>query len=156
VKISDILSRDAVIAELHGRDVQSVLGELCGPIAYTSRLPIGDFVEALASREALSPTGIGEGVGVPHGRHPRLRRLAASFGRSRAGIDFGASDGQPVHLFFALFSPPDPGGADLNALARMSLLLSNPALRDALREAPGAGEIYRLLIEEEKRVSLVG
>ena len=53
---------------------------------------------------ALGSTGIGQGVAVPHTRHPTLQRLIGTVALSRRGVDFAALDGEPVDIFFLLVS----------------------------------------------------
>ncbi len=45
-------------------------------------------------------TGIGFGVSIPHASTTLVSEVAAVVGRSRAGIQFDAIDGKPVHLVF--------------------------------------------------------
>ena len=64
-------------------------------------------------REELGSTGIGRGVAVPHTKHPSVDRLIGTVGVSQEGIDFQSLDGEKVHLFFLLVSPPDRPGDHL-------------------------------------------
>ncbi|MEW6365289.1 MAG: PTS sugar transporter subunit IIA [Acidobacteriota bacterium] len=150
MKLADFLGPDAVIPELQGRDPRSVLADLSAPIAEAEGLSTSELVEGLLEREALGSTAVGDGVALPHARFAKLTRLTASFGRSRAGIPFGAADGEPVHLFFAIFTPEDLAGAHLKALAHVSRVLGNPAIREAALSAADADEIYRALISNDR------
>src|SRR6185369_8259045 len=103
MKIEDILSEDLVLADLGARTKPDVLVELAD--ALTSRhqelnLDKARLVGALEDRERLNSTALGDGVAIPHGKLPGLRRVLAAFGRSRAGVDFQSLDGKPTHLFF--------------------------------------------------------
>lgn len=149
--MADILQPGAVVADLRGRDARLVLEELCALVVPHAGVAVPDLVETLLRREALASTALGDGVAVPHERHPNVPRLIGSFGRSKQGVDFGAPDGRPVHFFFVLLMPQDAGGADLKALARISNVLSAPALRSAILAAPDADEIYRLLTGQEAK-----
>jgi PTS system nitrogen regulatory IIA component len=151
MKIVEFLRPDAVIANLSGQTGQSVLSELCRPLASSQRVDSQKLVETLLDREKLGSTGIGEGVAIPHGKVTGLPGLMASFGRSSGGIDFRAIDGRPTHLFFALFAPENSAGAHLKALARISRIFKNSAFREAIMRAPSAGEIYRLIETEDAK-----
>lgn len=151
MKIVEFLRADAVIANLAGQTGPAVLGELCRPLATAQRVDAQRLLETLLDREKLGSTGIGEGVAIPHGKVPGLPGLMASFGRSTQGIDFRAIDGRPTHLFFTLFAPENSAGAHLKALARISRIFKNPAFREAILKAPGAGEIYRLIEAEDAK-----
>jgi PTS system nitrogen regulatory IIA component len=151
VRLVDVLRPDCVIAELSGGTVPSLLAELARPVARASGLDAGALAAALASREKLGSTGIGEGVAVPHCKVAGLARLTASMGRSRTGLDFRSLDGKPTHLFVALFAPERAGAEHLQALARVSRLLKRPEFRKALLDAPDSAAMHRLVVEEDGR-----
>ena len=153
MKVTEFLSPNAVVAELHGNTKHDVLRELSEHLsrAYPGTLRADRVVEVLGEREKLASTGIGEGVAIPHGKMPGLDRLYAVFGVSRAGVDFSSIDKRPTHLFFALVAPENSAGVHLKALARVSRLFRNPELREAILKANGSADIYRLISEEDNR-----
>jgi PTS system nitrogen regulatory IIA component len=157
MRIVDFLRPDAVISDLAGRTGDAVLMELCQPLG--ERTDPARLVAALLEREKLGSTAVGDGVAIPHARIAGLTGLTATLGRSKAGVEFGAMDGRPVHLFFALFTPSDDvgirvvgvqiGGAHVKALARISLVLKDPILRGELLHAQCAAEIHRLIARSD-------
>lgn len=152
MRIEDILSPELVIAALAASTKAGVLDELASAVA--ARHPDIDrarLIEALDERERLNTTALGEGVAIPHGKLPGLRRVFAAFGRSPAGVDFQSLDGKPTHLFFVLVAPEESAGAHLKALARISRLLKDEAFRTRLREAPDAEALYRTICDEDAR-----
>lgn len=149
MKISEFLQATAVIPELQGRDARAILTELSAPIAIAEGVPVEDLLEHLLAREADGATAVGEGVALPHARHPKLDRVTASFGRSRKGVFFDASDRKPVRFFFAVFTPATLPGVHLKALARASNVLRSSAVRDAILAAVDGDEIYRILLAAE-------
>jgi len=153
MKVTEFLSANAVVAELHGTTKAEVLRELSEHLsaAYAGTLRPDRVLEVLGEREKLASTGIGEGVAIPHGKMPGLDRLYAVFGVSRGGVDFASIDKRPTHLFFALVAPENSAGVHLKALARVSRLFRSPELRDAILNAGGSADIYRLISEEDSR-----
>lgn len=152
MRISEFLSPDAILMELHGRTKSEVLEELCRPLVETHPgLSAKRLREVLEERERLGSTGIGDGVAIPHGKLPALPSLTATFGRSTAGVDFDSLDRRPAHLFFALFAPENSAGIHLKALARISRLLKSAELRKGILEARDPGELYRLMTREDER-----
>jgi PTS system nitrogen regulatory IIA component len=146
VKIQDFLRPEAVVAELSGTTAAEVLAELCRPVAQAHGLDAARLVQVLLDREKLGSTGVGDGVAIPHGKLPGLPALVATFGRSRAGVEYRAADGKPARLFFALFAPENSAGAHLKALSRVSRVFRVPAFREAILAAPDAAEIHRLIV----------
>jgi PTS system nitrogen regulatory IIA component len=106
-------------------------------------------VEALLERETLGPTGVGNGVALPHARVQGLDEVVGAFILLEKPIDFEAVDRQPVDLVFALFAPEDAGVEHLKALALVSRTLRDPGLCAKLRANPDAGMIYTILTEFE-------
>jgi PTS system nitrogen regulatory IIA component len=64
---------------------------------------------ALQERENLGPTGVGQGVALPHARLDGIEDVVAVFIRLEKPIDFDSADRQPVDLFFSLLAPTDAG-----------------------------------------------
>ena len=152
MRIEDILAPEMVVAELKATTKAGILDELASLAA--SQHPEIDrarLIEALEEREKLTTTALGDGVAIPHGRLPGLRRVFAAFGRSSAGVDFQAIDQKPTYLFFLLVAPEESAGAHLKALARISRLSKDEGFRTRLRNAPDADALYRTVREEDAR-----
>jgi len=147
--ITELLPPSNVV-DLQGTTAAEVLFELCRPFAGAPGADPAAILEALAAREVLGSTGVGEGFAIPHARVPGLPALMASFGRSAAGINFKAADGKPVHLFFVLAVPASATGPYLNALALVSRMFMEPDFRAAAAAAPDASTAYRLLEHESE------
>ena len=152
MKIEDILSEELVLSDLQGQSKSEVLVELAGAVERQHpELDGPRLVGALEDRERLNSTALGDGVAIPHGKLPGIRRVIAAFARSRAGVDFQSLDGKPTHLFFLLVAPEDSAGAHLKALARISRLLKDPAFRSRLLEAPDANALWATIRDEDAR-----
>lgn len=104
------------------------------------------LLDALAEREQLGSTGIGEGVAIPHCRLD-CQRMMAAFLRLEQGIDYGAIDEQPVDLLFALVVPRQETRLHLQVLALLAAAFGDRMLRDQLRQAPSAQALAERLRE---------
>jgi nitrogen PTS system EIIA component len=152
MKISEILDRRAVVADLQGQSKPELLRELCRPLALIhSGLSEDRLVQTLLDRERLGSTGLAEGVAIPHGKLKGLPKLIGSFGRSVAGVDFDALDKGLTHLFFVIFAPEAAGGDHLRALARVSRLFRSAQFRERVKDAPDAAAIYDLIQAEDEQ-----
>jgi PTS system nitrogen regulatory IIA component len=152
MKIEDILAEDLVIPALAARNKGDVLEELAGAVSTAHpELDRARLVQALEDRERLNSTALGDGVAIPHGKLPGLKRVFAAFGRSRPGVDFQSLDGKPTHLFFLLVAPEDSAGAHLKALARISRLLKDESFRVRLLQAADQHELWDTIREEDAR-----
>jgi PTS system nitrogen regulatory IIA component len=150
VKISELLSNEAVVTEMSASDKDGALAELTDALLASGfNLNRDEIIRILQERENLGSTGIGDGVAIPHGKLKNLDGLVMSFGRSRAGVDFDSMDGKPAHLFFLLVAPEESVGIHLKTLARISKLLKDEEVRQKLLEAVDVNAIMEIIINEE-------
>lgn len=104
-----------------------------------------EVLDALQERESLGPTGVGNGVALPHARLHGLDGVAGIFVRLEKPLDFDAVDRQPVDLVFALFAPKDGGVDHLKALALVSRTLRDTDLRSKLRANSDPAALHAIL-----------
>ena len=150
--IRDLLQENLIIEELEADDKLGVLREFARLLESMNRVDNEEeLLHVLLERESLGSTGIGDGVAIPHGKMPMSSGMIVAFGRSTKGVDFQAIDSKPVHLFFLLVTREDRSGDHLKALARISRILKNPALRECLLTAPTRQEIQRLISQEDSK-----
>lgn len=149
MKIIDVLEEEAVLVNLKARDKKGAIEELVAPVARISGIEDDILVRVLLDRERLGSTGIGNGIGIPHGKLKDLDRLLLGFGLSRKGIDFESMDGRPTHLFFLLVTPENSTGLHLKLLAKISKILKNEAFKKRLFAATQPSDIIDAIKEHE-------
>ncbi len=150
MKILDALQRETILADLKSRDKKGILEELVTPVAHIAGINQKDLVRVLMERERLGSTGIGGGIGIPHGKLKNLKTLLLGFGISRKGVDFESMDGRPTHIFFLLITPENSTGLHLKLLARISKILKNEAFKERLLNATDNDEIFSIIEEEDE------
>src|SRR5688572_4420963 len=101
--------------------------------------------DTLCGRERLGSTGLGHGVAIPHARSGRALNPAGAFIRLAEPIDFGAPDGEPVDLVFAVVVPEHFAQQHLLLLAQLAEMFGDADFRQRLRAAPDAAALYALL-----------
>lgn len=150
MKISDVLHKEAILVDLKSVDKKGVLEELVEPVAQFAGVNPEALVKVLMDRERLGSTGIGQGIGIPHGKLKHLETLLLGFGLSRKGVDFESMDGRPTHIFFLLVTPENSTGLHLKLLARISRILKNDIFKDRLLNATDRGEVLDIIGEEDE------
>jgi PTS system nitrogen regulatory IIA component len=150
MKILEILKREAIIADLKATNKKGVLEELVVPVSAIAGLEPEILVKVLLEREKLGSTGIGNGIGIPHGKLKELEEMVIGFGLSRKGVEFESIDGDPTHIFFVLMTPENSTGLHLKLLARISRILKNEPFRERLIKAADSEEIYHIIEEEDE------
>jgi len=150
---SDFVVAEAIQVDLTSTDKESVLRELIGGLVTAGHIP-ADRAESVCltvlERENLGSTGIGRGVAVPHAKHSSVVRPVGTVGVSRGGVDFAALDGDKVHLFFILVSPPERSADHLAVLEYCSRQLRQDLFCKLLKQAKTAREIWQILEEVDE------
>lgn len=150
MKILDVLQKEAILPDLTSRDKKGIIEELVSPVTRIANVNREDLVRVLMDRERLGSTGIGGGIGIPHGKLTGLESLILSFGLSRKGVDFESMDGRPTHIFFLLITPENSTGLHLKLLARISKILKNDLFKAKLLKAADRDEIFDAIKEEDE------
>ena len=150
MKILDVLSKEAVSVDLKATDKKGVLDELVAPVAQLAGASQEELVKVLMERERLGSTGIGGGIGIPHGKLKDLENLILGFGLSRRGVEFESMDGRPTHIFFLLLTPESSAGLHLKLLARISRLLKNDVFKSELMQASSVEDIIATIQEKDE------
>jgi PTS system nitrogen regulatory IIA component len=105
----------------------------------------GDILAAIAGREELGSTGLGNGIAIPHGKIAGLKGVVALFARLDTGIEFDAVDDQPVDIVMMLLAPVGAGADHLKALSLVARLLRTESVVEELRHEGDTVRLYRLL-----------
>lgn len=152
MKLRDFIVSDAIVPELAAGDRDGVLREMVASLAKVGALPessVDDVVAALIKREKNGSTGFGKGVAVPHVKHPAIKKMAGTIGRSGGGVDFSALDHQPVYSVVLLLSPEAQPQQHLQAMNIIFSNLQKDMFRRFLRQAATKEGILELLDEAD-------
>jgi PTS system nitrogen regulatory IIA component len=150
MKILEVMPKKAILDDLKAQNKKGILEELVVPLASSTGLNSEDLVRVLMERERLGSTGIGGGIGIPHGKIKDLKSLVLGFGLSRQGVDFESIDGEPTYIFFVLITPEDSTGLHLKLLARISRILKNDHFKERLMNATDRDEIFDIIKQEDE------
>lgn len=150
MKIEDLLSPDLMIMDLKATTQEEAIKEMADlEVKQGVVNNEEEFIKSIWAREKESTTGIGEGIAMPHARNKYINRAAVLFAKSPKGIDYKALDGQPVHLFFMITAPAGADNTHLQALAKLSSLLINPDVVNALKAATTPEEVIDIFKKAE-------
>jgi len=147
MEIADLITPRSVVPQLRAANKRQALQELARRASAMTGIHERTIFDVLTERERLGSTGIGMGIGIPHGKLPGLDKLYGIFARLERPIPFDAIDDQPVDLIFLLLAPETAGADHLKALARVSRLLRDRKICDKLRGAEQPEALYALLTD---------
>ncbi|EOD62938.1 PTS sugar transporter subunit IIA [Amycolatopsis vancoresmycina] len=144
----DLITADLVDLNLDASDKQAAVRGLAQRLVDAGRVTDLDlFLKDVAAREEQMATGLEGGIGIPHCRSAAVTAPTLAFGRSEAGIDFGAPDG-PAKLIF-LIAAPEGGGSDhLKVLAALARRLVRAEFKRHLLDAADAAALADYIRQE--------
>jgi len=146
----DVLKPDCVKVPLLATEKRAAIEELVDVFAAAGA--VGDAAElkaAVWARESQRSTGIGEGLAIPHGKGAAVKRLAMAIGMPTQPIEYDSIDRKPVKLIVMLVSPPDKVTEHVQALGRLSRLMTDPVFREKTYAARSAEELFELFRKAE-------
>lgn len=150
MNISDILSPKAVKVPLTSTDKHAVIDELVDLLDEAGLISdAGKLKQVVWEREQQRSTGIGQGLAIPHGKANCTESLVMAVGRPAAPIEFESVDKEPVKLVVLLASPPNQTSQHIQALGKISRLMSNESFRDAAFSARSTETLYALFKKAE-------
>lgn len=145
--LSKILVPTSIKVMAHLPSKKRLFQEL-GELAATAHgLTGASAIDGLLERETLGPTGVGNGIALPHARLHGLERIVGVFMRLEKPLDYESVDRQPVDLIFGLFAPKDSGVDHLKALALVSRTMRDPGICAKLRANNDPAKIFAILTE---------
>lgn len=153
MKLTEFVVSDAILPDMQVTTKEDAIRTMVASLAKAGSLKPEDeeaVVAAILKREELGSTGIGNGVAVPHTKHPSIDKLMATVALVKDGVDFASLDGEDVYILFLLVSPPDRPGDHLRGLENISKHLRNQNFCNFLKQASTKKEVVELLHEADE------
>ncbi|MFI9261179.1 fructose-specific PTS transporter subunit EIIC [Streptomyces sioyaensis] len=143
--MSELITAELVDLDLSAETKDAAARALAARMVAAGRVTdLAGFLADVAAREAQMPTGLDGGIGIPHCRSTHVTEPTLAFGRSAAGIDFGAPDG-PADLIFLIAAPAGGDADHLSILSTLARQLMDETFTGALRSATEAERTAALI-----------
>ena len=150
MELYDLLHPEAVKVVAAASSKKRVLHDMAQLAGNCYDMRAEVLLEALLEREKLGPTGVGNGVALPHARSMDVGRVCGAFILLESPVDFGSVDTLPVDVIFGLFAPENAGVDHLKALAIVSRTLRDNSICAKLRANPDQQTLFTILTENQK------
>ncbi|MGN7940006.1 PTS fructose transporter subunit IIABC [Metabacillus sp. 22489] len=152
MKITELLTKETIKLNLGSGSKGEVISELVTVLDSAGKLNNKEeYEKAVLNREKQSTTGIGDGIAIPHAKTNAVKSPAIAFGRSKAGIDYEALDGQQSHLFFMIAASEGANNTHLEALSKLSSILMKQEVRDQLLQAKTSDEVLSIIDKYDRQ-----
>ena len=152
MKIQDLLRKDVMLLDLQATEKTAAIEEMIHSLVehgYVSDFET--FKEGILAREALTSTGLGDGIAMPHSKNATVKEATVLFAKSNKGVDYESLDGQPTDLFFMIAAPEGANDTHLAALAELSQYLMKDGFADKLRQATSADQVIELFDQASEK-----
>ncbi len=148
MELSEYIDEEHIDLNFEATNKLEALEKLAFLISKNRNLNHENILEVLKNREELGSTGIGNEIAIPHGKYDMDKDLIGAIAISKKGIEFDSIDQKPVKIFFVFISAPSATNLHLKVLAKVSKLLMNRQIRDAIINAKDAKELIKILKNE--------
>ncbi len=152
--ITTLINEHLINLDLKATRKEEVFTEMARLLASQGRVSDEQaFIKDLWAREELGNTGFEEGVALPHAKSAAVSNPAVAIGISRNGIEYGAEDGKPSHLFFMIASPDGGANHHIEVLAELSGKLIEEGFIAKLLAAKSPADALALLLAKKEEQS---
>ncbi len=148
-----VMKRGGVFHGIKGDDAETALASAVEKAPTVAEAEAGDLHRKLLEREALTSTGVGKGIAIPHPRRPMpgvITDSAITTCFLEAPIPFNAVDDKPVFVMFMLLSASVK--AHLHLLSRLSFCVRSNAFVEFLKTRPDEDALYTKIKEFQKQI----
>lgn len=133
--MKNIIDIDLIDLNLNCVNKEDVIISMANLLDKSGRLKDKEeYIKVVMEREELSSTGIGFGIGIPHGKSSAVRVPSLAFGRISKGIEWQSLDGEPVSIVFLIAVPEESPNEHLKILASLSRRLMDEEFVKKLKE----------------------
>ncbi|MDO5309611.1 MAG: PTS sugar transporter subunit IIA [Planctomycetia bacterium] len=151
---SEATNFDATCCDLKGRSPREIFSELLSGSGYCSEVR-ARLVDKLCRREELGSTGLTGGIAMPHANDDVVATLTCFIGVSHDGVDWNATDDQPVRLFLLTVSNGSRQRDYYRAGAYNATCLRRPGFVESLINADSTDEMRQILLTADEEMSSV-
>ncbi len=143
-RFTSFVGSRSFIPELKAADRFSAILELV-PVSGAQGAEMNAIVDAVIERERVIPTGLGNGIALPHARIKGLIAPQVAMGISRKGIDFDAPDGELARIVCVILTPAEDQNTALELYRDILATFKDPGFRGRVLQVRTYTELLALL-----------
>ncbi|MEG1483482.1 PTS sugar transporter subunit IIA [Clostridium sp.] len=145
MKLNELIKESTIRLNVTATDKNAVIDEMIDILENDGVIrDRNKFKEDILKREALSNTGIGFEIAIPHAKSIEVKEPRIAVGILKDSIDYGSIDGKNIVMIFMIAVNDDQNDLHLKALANLSRKLIHEEFRNDLLNATSKEEILEL------------
>ncbi len=145
----ELITKSLVCLDMADADGQHVITTLIQDAVKQGLLSadhMDEAIKAVLKREISASTALPDGIALPHGRTDCVSDIVCMIGIHQKGIDFGAPDNLPSHIFVLLLVPATVACNHIHFLANLSRRLMEQSVRNELMAAKTREHVLEIIL----------
>ena len=152
MRITDLLDARSILLDASPKSKSEALDQIVDLMVKSEKINDKEaYRKQVYAREEDSPTGIGEGIAIPHGKCDAVTKPGLAAMVVKDGVDFDSLDGEPVTLMFLIAAPNTEDNIHLDVLSKLSVLLMNEEFTESLRNAKTVEEFMNIINDADEK-----
>ncbi len=149
MNVSEVLKKEHIVTKLNAKTKEEALAALTDVLCATGNIADREaFLKDVLDREAISTTGIGNGIAIPHGKSENVAETTVAVGRLTEPVEWKSVDDKPVEFIVLLaVNEKDKTGLHVKILSEMARKLASEENCRRLLNAKDADEIVSIFSE---------
>ena len=154
--LNQLINTSLIELNLQAKTKNEVFTEMINLLAKQEKINSKEqFLADIYTRENIANTGFEKGIAIPHAKSTAVTSPAIVVGISREGIEYGAEDGKPSHIFFMIASPEKGNNDHIEALANISGRIIEEKFLEKLLVCKTSQEAYDLIINKKEEPEII-
>ena len=146
MNVSEVLKKENIVTKLDAKTKEEALSALVDVLCASGNIKNRDeFLKDVLDREAVSTTGIGNGIAIPHGKSTNVSETTVAVGRLLSPVEWKSVDDLPVEFVVLLaVNDNDKTGVHVKLLSEMARKLASEENCKKLLNSKDADEIISI------------
>lgn len=158
MNFSNLIDKNLIVLDLDSLNKNEVIEKLIDLLDENGALiNKNEFLEAVLLRETKSPTGLEDGLAIPHGKSTSVKtpKIAAARLKNKIKDWESVDESNEVDLVFLIAIPDaEKGTTHIEVLSNLTTLFMEDGFIESLRGAKNKDEFLNIILKNDKSVPL--
>lgn len=158
MNFSNLIDKNLIVLDLDSLNKNEVIEKLVDLLDENGALiNKNEFLEAVLLRETKSPTGLEDGLAIPHGKSTSVKtpKIAAARLKNKIKDWESVDESNEVNLVFLIAIPDaEKGTTHIEVLSNLTTLFMEDGFIESLRGAKNKDEFLNIILKNDKSVPL--
>lgn len=158
MNFSNLIDKNLIVLGLDSLNKNEVIEKLVDLLDENGALiNKNEFLEAVLLRERKSPTGLEDGLAIPHGKSPSVKtpKIAAARLKNKIKDWESVDESNEVDLIFLIAIPDaEKGTTHIEVLSNLTTLFMEDGFIESLRDAKNKDEFLNIILKNDKSAPL--